>query len=125
MTDEQKRRRHTRVGIQLRCEIKPLKGSTDIIKGSARNISFRGLFFRCEGECPLDYGQECLVHLYLGDEETTPVIKASAKIIHKGQQGLGIEFSDLNLDSFQHLKNLLVYATDDPDKIESEIKKHN
>ena len=110
---EKERRKHTRVPVSFNVVVTILGEQIPI---TTRNISLRGL------SCPMDerfrVGEPCQVAIHLSNEIT---IHIEGKILRTRNEGTGIFFTSMSDNSFAHLKRLVQYNAEDPDKIDKEL----
>jgi hypothetical protein len=66
----------------------------------------------------------CQVTINLGGSESPIRIDAMGTTIRSRAGSLAVKFIDLDLDSYQHLRQLIVNNTDDPDRAEQEFAAH-
>lgn len=52
------------------------------------------------------------------------LIEADGRIIRSGPGELAVEFIEIELDGYQHLRQLILNNTDDPDKAEQQFDEH-
>ena len=96
------------------------KDSTVI--GIVENLSLAGIFLKT----PERLGLNRLVKielLFTGTSSQISII-LDGKITRHENIGMGIEFRNLDLDAFFHLKNLITYNTDKIDKVKKEFQKY-
>lgn len=96
------------------------KDSTVI--GIVENLSLAGIFLKT----PERLGLNRLVKielLFTGTSSQISII-LDGKITRHENIGMGIEFRDLDLDAFFHLKNLITYNTDKIDKVKKEFQNY-
>jgi hypothetical protein len=87
------------------------------IKVQTINISLTGI--SCTSSPLFNAGEECAVILSLNPETNLSI---QGKILRVGDKETIISFLYMDEDTFYHLKRLLQYNADDPDKIDNEIK---
>ena len=76
-------------------------------------------------EQALSEGSLCNVRIQLGDSMEDPcVIEAHGKVARQSGQSMAIEFVDVDVDGFSHLKNLVMFNTVDKEKVEREFAGH-
>ena len=95
------------------------KDSTVI--GIVENLSLAGIFLKT----PERLGLKRLVKielLFTGTSSQISII-LDGKIKRHENIGMGIEFRNLDLDAFYHLKNLITYNTEKFDKVKKEFQK--
>lgn len=85
---------------------------------NSRDISIKGIFVYTRQ--PFSVGDLCAIRIVLSGSNIGESIKAEGKVVRKEESGVGIFFESLDLDSFMHLKKLVLYNADDPDEIEKE-----
>ncbi len=110
---EKNRRKTTRVPLTFTVTIS-LHGQDIPIQTD--NISLRGLL--CSPDKRLQAGQTCTVLIELNKEV---LIKLDATILRASEDDTAIYFNTMDEESFFHLKRLVQYNTDDPDKIDREL----
>jgi hypothetical protein len=112
MIEERRKRTRVPLGFDINILFHQKK-----IKVQTINISLTGI--SCTGSPLLNAGEECAVILNLNPETTLTI---QGKILRMDNKEATISFLSMDEDTFYHLKRLLQYNTDDPDKIDNEIK---
>ena len=116
MTEE--KRQKTRVPFQTQVVIR--SGGEEIIsEADSRDISLRGMFVRTRQ--PLSVDTACQVEILLTGSSSRLSIRVQGRVAREERGGVGIVFDSLDIDSYYHLKNLLLYNAQDPDALEKEI----
>lgn len=96
----------------------------DIIRSNRGiNLSMSGLHLTAADAAP-PVGTPCRVSIILQTAALRVVIKAGGQISRSGPGDLAVEFSDLDLDSYFHLRQLILLNTDDPERAEREFTTH-
>ncbi|MDQ5986867.1 MAG: hypothetical protein CSYNP_02600 [Syntrophus sp. SKADARSKE-3] len=113
MGDE--RRRRTRVPVHFEVTVQVTDAP---IKVETKNLSLNGMF--CKPDDRLHKEDEGEARIILSPDV---VIVAKAKIIRSDADGLAIAFTDIEQESFFHLKKLVQYNTEDADVIDKELRK--
>jgi len=112
------RRKKTRVDFSTEVVLK--SGPDKIVsKADSRDISFKGLFISTDKEIPIK--TSCDIEIHLSGPSSSLILHMKGKIVRRNASGLGIAFDSIDVDSYFHLKNLLMYNASEPDKIEEEI----
>lgn len=95
-----------------------------LISGLVGDVSLKGLFLICDDQLP--EGMECTVHLFLGDQEPPQKLRIETKgvVIRNLDNGIAVEFTELDLDSYDHLKHLVSLNATDTEQVEHEFKDH-
>jgi len=87
------------------------------------NVSMGGLRVPFAGAVP-QTGTACRVSIVLQASGKRVTIEASGKIVRIGPGSLAIEFTELDPESYQHLKQLILYNAEDAEKAEQEFIAH-
>ena len=114
-------REFTRSETQFKVEV---VGDAWKAEGELRDVGARGVFVLCESPFPV--GVDCSVSIVLEDEqvETATRIEASGRTVRVDDEGMAIEFVEIGLESFEHLKNLVLLNSPRPDAVGSEFDGH-
>ncbi len=79
----------------------------------------KGLY--CVSDEVLPEGTRCHVEMVLSGTSSELRLRFTGMVVRTGQDGMGIEFEQMDPDSFFHLRNVLYYNTGDPERINREI----
>jgi len=112
-------REFTRVPVQIEVQLTSSKGVLKTLK--TKDLSMKGVFVEAEEQWP--ESTQCDVSLTLQAAEPI-VIEFRGKVERSLKMGMGIEFSEMSLESYEHLQQLLRYNSTETDKIDSEIRTH-
>ncbi len=118
MTSENEKRKNTRIDFKTKVALN-CDGQTILSAADSRDISLKGMFIRTDQVLKL--GTACDIELILAGASTNLSIAIKGKITRQGNGGLGVSFDGIDLDSYWHLKNLLMYNAEDPDALEKEF----
>ena len=114
---DQKTRRRSRVPFQV---LVTLVGSDQILTDlHLRDISLKGLFACTLVSWPEGTPVTICFHLPGLEEALQPRLRG--RVVRSDHDGLGIEFTEMDPDSFMHLHKIVSYNSDDPDRIDQEI----
>jgi hypothetical protein len=86
------------------------------------NIGMRGL--RLSTSEPAPPGAQCRVVIRLNTDNDPTIIEAKGKIVRAGTNSLAVEFTELDLNSYHHLRRLILLNAEDPEKAEREFVAH-
>ncbi len=89
--------------------------------GIVENLSLAGIFLKTPERLRLKRLVKIEL-LFTGTSSQISII-LDGKITRHENVGMGIEFRNLDLDAFFHLKNLINYNTDKIDKVKKEFQK--
>ena len=120
MVDHDSRRDFSRVethiDVEIECEGK-------IFGGRLIDVSMHGIGGSSAEILPLQ--AECLVRLFLGEpRESSICILANGKIVRSSEHGFAVDFTEIDLDSFEHLRNLVRMNAENVSQVEGELKEH-
>ncbi|MEW5700882.1 MAG: PilZ domain-containing protein [Candidatus Zixiibacteriota bacterium] len=113
-------REFTRIPFRRTAEI--VTDATGVVAEATRDISAKGLFV--EGTSVLPPGSPCRVRLSLLGVPDTATIETEGRIVRAEPDGAAVEFTGMDLDSFHHLRNLVLYNAPNPVQIENEFENH-
>ncbi len=121
MNDRPDTREFTRVKRTTHVE---LWSGDEKLEGEVRDISLKGLFALCEPH--FETGTECRVLVKLGlDLEGELRVEAKGKVVRVEPDGLGVEILEvIGLDSYWHLRNIVLFNAPDPEQAEREFAEH-
>ncbi|MEF8793959.1 PilZ domain-containing protein [Thiohalorhabdus sp.] len=114
MEEEHDRRQHSRVKWQHEATIATDQGTTS---GSILDISLNGVLVAVGPS--FDPVNTCEVRIPLSDDPGQ-VITTEARVVRRDAAGLAIHFEAMDLASAAHLRRLVSYNSDHPDRIERE-----
>ncbi len=117
---EQHGREFTRVSIHVQEEVK-VDGKV-IKTDETRDLSLKGVFVSCNQALPS--GTDCEVSLKLVGSELPIEIDIKGKVGRSSESGMAVEFTEIDLESYDHLQNLVKYNAHNEDQVEQEIKDH-
>lgn len=90
------------------------------IHGEARDVSLRGMFFFADEDLPEK--TDCRIEIFLAGSSLS--ICAGGRIARVFENGMGIEFTEVDIDSFERLRNMIRMNTGDISQVEGEFKEH-
>ena len=88
------------------------------ISGTVYNLSMSGMFLATtttiERDSPLE------ISIILSGSSSSLSIKLKGKLVRQTEEGIAVEFLEMDLDSFIHLRNIVAQNSDDPDSVHQE-----
>lgn len=91
-----------------------------IVAGEVRDIGFAGLWLPTAE--PFPERTECTVTVHLAE---TVKIRATGLVVRSEADGFAVQFLELlDLDSYGHLRNLILYNSAHPATVDEEIDRH-
>lgn len=117
MTQHEHKRDFSRVAIEYKAT---MSISGVIINGQVMNLSMKGAFFISNSHIPKD----AIVQLTVAIQEDPAIsISGKGKVVRLAENGVGVEITELDIDSYMELKNILTYNSQDSSLVEQEIIK--
>jgi hypothetical protein len=104
------RRENRRVPFQVMATVQT--GQTSI-KGMVDNLSMKGMFLTA-GET-LSGGGPLEISILLSGSSTVCSVELKGRVVRQTAAGVAIEFLEMDLDSFTHLRHIIALNSDDPD----------
>jgi hypothetical protein len=119
MSDDSEKREFTRVPISF--QVRMTVGGEVLGSCTINDLSMKGMLVLTEGSYPL--GTPCEATLVLVEGEVE--IHTSGTVAAHHPKGFGMEFTTIDgLDSYIHLRNLVLFNTGDVEKVEGEFQAH-
>lgn len=106
------RRKHSRVGFATRINVRLGTGKESIcLEANSKDLSLKGIFVRTEELFPLETG--CLVNIYLTGGVDEIKLEIQGRTVRLTDDGVGIVFESMDVDTYTHLKNIVYYNSGD------------
>jgi hypothetical protein len=115
------KREFIRVPFNTEVEIQA-EGLT-VRSGAGIDICMTGIRLAVENAVP-PAGTTCGVKITLAASEPRVVIEARGTVVRSDPGSLAVTFSELDLDSYHHLRQLILNNTDEPKRAEQEFFSH-
>ena len=119
MNQNEESREFTRLNIPVSVSITTLEG--EILDQRALNISMKGVLIPASDSLPI--GSQSEVKIILGDENPL-IIVSRGKVVRSDAHGVAIDFLEMDISSFPHMKNLILYNAQESDQIAEEFVTH-
>lgn len=114
MTEQDHRRHHVRV---------PFHATVDLDFAGQKhtgceteNLSAKGVLVLDIKDCSL--GDICDISLHLAGSSKDISLSMQGEVVRVVDNGIGIHFIGIDLDSYTHLRNIIFYNADDPDVLD-------
>jgi PilZ domain len=118
MSDDAGRRALLRVPIRMEVT---LKGDhLTVVSGQVRDLSLNGLYVAATLGLPPD--SRCEVVIALGGPASDVKLSLRGRVARVDRGGMGIEFVEMGLDTFFHLRNLVRYNSFDAARVDEEFR---
>lgn len=88
--------------------------------GEVSDLSLRGMFVKSPHGIPL--GESVKAKILLSGSTSELSIQVDGTVVrHQGEDGVGIEFHEMDVDSFVHLRNVVIYNSGDATQVMDEF----
>lgn len=120
----QNRRGFTRIPFHTEVEVRA--GNSIARSKNGFDVSMSGLSLAVESLDAAAFapGVPCEIRILLSASAEQVTIEARGVVIRSAPGSLAVEFNELDLDSFQHLRLLILNNTAEPEKAEREFASH-
>ncbi len=106
------RRKHSRVGFTTRIEIiLKADGKQVILDANSKDLSLKGLFVETDQQFALK--THCEVNIYLSSGIDDIKLEIQGIIVRQTENGIGIVFESMDVDTYTHLRNIVRYNSGD------------
>ena len=106
------KRNHERVPFTARVTVFS-KGQRIVSDADTRDISLKGMYVASRQR--LNIGTHCGLELQLTGASSQVTLNIDGTVVREDGNGFAVVFNTIDLDSYFHLKNILLYNTEDPD----------
>ena len=113
------RREFTRASVTF--EVEATSGRRTL-RGTSRDVSLKGAFMQCEA--PFEVDTECEFTLLLPGPDEPVRISVAGRVVRAEASGMAVEFTELGMESYEHLKALVLYNAADWEQVEEEFATH-
>ncbi len=113
MVTHSEHREYSRSPIHARTEVRLGNGIT--VEGKAVDVSLRGLMFVSENRLPI--GKPVRVMLILEGDAEPRHINLGGHIARFDDQGLAVQFTDIDLDNTQYLRQVIAFNLPERDRV--------
>ncbi len=111
------RRKNTRVPFQTTADV--AFGDERYDQCATENLSVKGISVL--GITGHGVGEACGISLALSGSTSHLRLTMKGKVVREEADRVALHFTEIDLDSFYHLKNIIYYNSEDPDTIEQEL----
>jgi len=113
----QERRKNTRVTFRTTADVQ--FADKNYTQCETENLSLRGVSVL--GISGHQAAEKCGISLALSGSTSELKLNMRGEIVRVEHDSIALKFTEIDLDSFYHLKNIIYYNSEDPDKIETEL----
>ncbi len=106
------KRKHSRVGFSTAIEILLQADGKEVkLAGNSMDLSLKGIFVNAEET--FASGTKCLVNVYLTGGIDKIELQMKGTVVRMSDNGMGIIFDSMDVDTYSHLKNIVYYNSSD------------
>ncbi len=114
-------REFTRIPIHVKVEVEV--GKVAIKTDKTIDLSMKGISFFSDEMLPEN--TDCAVHILLGNGDNGININVKGRVTRSFESQMAIEFTKIDLDSYEYLQNLVMHnSSASHDVVEEEIHNH-
>lgn len=113
------KRKMSRVNFKVDAALQYKKST---FKCFVKNISLTGLFLLTDAD--IEVGQNVKVSVKMESDTTEGQILLQCEVVRKEKDGLGFKFTEMPLDSYMFLRNLIAYNYGNFNTIDEEYCRH-
>jgi hypothetical protein len=115
------------VRVPFNTEVVIIAGDWSLRATKGIDVSMSGLHLtgldKTDAGKPLP-GTSCKASIHLQAAGHRALIEADGRIIRSGPGELAVEFIEIELDGYQHLRQLILNNAEDPDRAEQQFNEH-
>lgn len=111
MAADNRRRERIQAGFEASLVVEGM-----IVPAKTIDLSLKGILLDSAKDYP--EGTPCVVRLHLG---AALRLSMDGVVARRGPRGLGVDFTAMDEDSFQHLLEIIRHNAPDPDAVEREL----
>lgn len=112
------------IRIPFNTEVEVVACGRTVHSTDGLDISMSGVRISCCGQGDFAIGSLCNVKIILRAADSKEIIEAKGTIVRSEKGSLGIRFTEIDLDSYHHLRQLILNNTTEPERAEKEFFSH-
>jgi hypothetical protein len=89
---------------------------------TVRDLSLAGIYITTDLD--LEIGEKADIKLEISSNRTSGKIELAGEVVRKDTFGVAFEFSELPLDTYVFLRNIIVYNYGDAKEVDKEYRRH-
>jgi hypothetical protein len=121
--DKHAREKRAFIRVPLRMNTSLRTRDRTIWSSSTLDISMSGLRI-ASSEAPPPEGTPCEIEIVLAEKPSSVIIDAGGTIVRSEPGTLAVHFTEVDIDSYEHLRLLILNNAEDPDRAEQEVRAH-
>lgn len=121
MNQDSERREFVRVPFRTGSTVRT--ADRTIWASSALDLSMNGIRIEISGTPPAP-GTTCEVEMVLSEDEPPVIIEARGTVVRSAPGTIAVHFTEVDLDSYQHLREIVLNNAGSPEEAERQIRAH-
>jgi hypothetical protein len=121
--DESAQDRREFIRVPFKAEVSVRTADRTLWANSTLDISLNGIRI-ASSEQPLPEGTACEIEIVLADADPAVIIEARGTVVRPEAGILAIRLTELDIESYTHLRQLILNNAVDPEKAEREFDAH-
>lgn len=89
---------------------------------SVKDLSLSGIYILTDVN--IEMGEHVKITVKVVSDSTAGEIELIGDVVRKDREGIAFEFSELPIDSYLFLRNVIVYNSEDPESVDQEYRRH-
>ena len=114
------KRKFSRIPFRMRCKVTMAEATYEL--DEMNNLGVGGCLLSIDATP--DSGTPCELEILLTGSSSQLTVHVSGEVLRVGGRGVAVGFMRIDPDSLFHLQNIVRYNSNDPEQVESEIRKH-
>jgi len=108
ISNNEERRKYSRVGFTTRIDVCLVSGQGNVcLEANSKDLSLKGIFVKTDAVFPLE--TKCSVDIYLTGGVEQIKLEIQGKTVRQTDDGIGIVFQSMDVETYTHLKNIVYY----------------
>lgn len=113
-------REFTRVPIKM--EVTVTAEGKSVMSRDVKDVSMNGIYLFSEQK--LSEGSDCDIIMLIGEPGSQLEVDLKGKVERVTANGMAVSFTEIGLESYEHLHNLVLYNSRNVTQVEDEFKHH-
>ncbi len=118
---EEDKREFSRVPFRIRTTVRT--PDRTIWSSSTLDVSLGGLRIETTEQAPPE-GTKCEIEIVLAESPEPAIIEARGEVIRSAPGTLAVRVDEIDIDSYEHLKQLVLQNAEDPEQAERQFFAH-
>ena len=121
MGQDEERREFIRVPFKTATSVRT--ADRTLWSSNTLDLSMNGIRIETR-ELPPPQGTVCEIEMVLSEDDPPVIIEARGAVVRSAPGTLALHFSEVDFDSYLHLRQLILLNADDADQAEQQIRRH-